>query len=66
MKTITITTEEYDKLKADVKQAEILLKKSAQWLGKMIADEGHLKSVLPNDCVSTLEQVNDFLKGYQS
>jgi hypothetical protein len=33
------------------------IKRAAPWLGKMIADGGHINAVLPNDCVRTLEMV---------
>ncbi len=32
-------------------------KRAAPWLGKMIADQAHLNSTLPNDCVRTLEML---------
>lgn len=34
------------------------LRRATPWLGKMIADGGHLKSVLPNDCLIVLQLAN--------
>ena len=33
------------------------LKRAAPWLGRLIADGGHLNSVMPGDAVRTLEMV---------
>lgn len=33
------------------------LRKAAPWLGKLIADGGHLNSVAPNDAIGTLQRV---------
>lgn len=33
------------------------LKRAAPWLGKLIADGGHMHSVAPNDAIGTLERV---------
>lgn len=32
-------------------------KRALPWIGKMIADNGHLNSVLPNDCIGAMEQL---------
>lgn len=32
-------------------------KRALPWIGKMIADKAHLNSVLPNDCIGAMEQL---------
>jgi hypothetical protein len=39
-----------------------VVERCAMWLGKMIADGGHLNSVAPNDAVGTLQRAEAFLK----
>jgi hypothetical protein len=38
-----------------------MLERAEIWLGKMIADEGHLKSVAPKHCTDTLEVIEGIL-----
>lgn len=38
------------------------LKRAIPWLGRMIADGGHLNSILPNDCVGALDQAEAAIK----
>jgi hypothetical protein len=38
------------------------LRRAAPWLGKMIADGAHQNAVLPNDCVRTLQLVEDVIE----
>lgn len=45
---------------AKMREADEILKRCAMWLGKMIADGGHMQCVAPNDCVRTLERVEAF------
>lgn len=45
---------------AKIREADEILKRCAMWLGKMIADGGHMQCVAPNDCVRTLERVEAF------
>jgi len=45
-------------------RAEMLevLQRAAMWLGKMIADEAHMNSVLPKDCERTLDMVETAIR----
>ena len=40
----------------------LALKRATPWLGKLVADGGHLKCVLPNDAVTALKQAEDALR----
>ena len=33
------------------------LERAAPWLGKLIANDGHLEAVMPNDAIRTLQMV---------
>ena len=38
------------------------IKRATPWIGKMIADGGHLNAVAPNDAVGALQQLDAILK----
>ncbi len=46
--------------------AEAALRRVTPWLGKLIANEGHLDSVAPNDAIGALEQAEAALAKVQS
>jgi len=54
-----------DGFEAGIEASETLrkaLERATPWLGKMIADGGHMNAVAPNDCIGALEQAEAALK----
>ena len=47
--------------RADYDAAISSLRRCVPWLGRLIADGGHLNSVAPNDAIGALRQAEDLL-----
>ena len=59
--------EENAKLCAAGPEMITAIRRALPWIGKMIADGGHMNSVLPNDAVRTMEMLDSVCKklGYK-